>query len=145
MPKQASEPLYNHQARPIISRQIGVDVAGTTGCRNVTFRSNRVLPASLPPPVPRDPDEFFPVPMDININININMDIADGDASTNEGPTPIHALPGIEVVAKERAKWYENSVRRLNFFFSLYAFLTRWNRMCLLPLGSFIEMNILTS
>ena len=112
MPKEPSEPLYNHQACSIISRRIGVDVAGTTGRRNVTYMSSHVLPGSLPP-VPRDPDEFFPVPMDIDID----MDLATGDTSTNEGSTPIPALPGIEVVAKEGAKRYENSVRRLNFSF----------------------------
>jgi hypothetical protein len=63
--------------------------------------------------VPRDPDEFFPVPL----NIDIDMDMATGDTSTNEGSTPIPALPGIKVVAKEGAKRYENSVRRLNFPF----------------------------
>lgn len=115
MPKEPSEPLYNHQARSTISHRIGVDVAGTTGRRNVTFTSSRVLPASLPP-VSRDPDEFFPVPMDIDMDID--MDVANGDNTrANEGPTPIPALPGIEVVAKERAKRYENSVRRLNFSF----------------------------
>ena len=119
MPKEPSEPLYNHQARPIISRRIGVDIAGTTGRRNVTYTSSHVLPGSLPS-VLRDPDEFFPVPMDMDIDID--MDMATGDTSTNEGSTPIPALPGIEVVAKEGAKWYENSVHRLNFSFCCMPF-----------------------
>ena len=107
MSKEPSEPLYNHQACSIISRQIRVDVAGTTGHRNVTYTSSHVLPGSLPP-VPRDLDEFFPVSMDINMDIDI--DIATGDTSTNKGPTTIPALPGIEVVVKEGAKQYKNSV-----------------------------------
>ena len=44
MPKEPSEPLYNHQACSIISCRIGVDVAGTIGCRNVTYTSSHVLP-----------------------------------------------------------------------------------------------------
>jgi hypothetical protein len=119
MPKEPSEPLYNHRARPIASRQIGVNVAGTTGRRNVTFTSNLIRPTSLTPVVPRDPDEFFPIPMDIDNNMDI--DAPDEDASGSKGLASIPALPGIQVVAKESAKRYENSVRHFSLVL-LHAF-----------------------
>jgi len=104
MPKQPTESLYVHKARPIVSCQIAVDVAGTTGRRNVSLLSNSIQPASLPPPVPRDPDNFFPMPMDIDVHLDAT------EEGVSQEPRAIPALPGINVVPKEKAKWYENSV-----------------------------------
>ena len=73
------------------------------GQRNVSFISNLVAPTSLPPPIPRDPNEFFPMLMDIDMD---NM-----DGRTDSESAAIPELPGIHVIGKERAKRYTNSVR----------------------------------
>jgi hypothetical protein len=106
MPKQPTEPLYNHKARPFVSRQINVDVAGTTGHRNVSLTSNLIAPTSLPLPVLREPDELFPVPMDVDDDLGA----VEGEGDSSETATAVPALPGVHVVPKERAKRYENSV-----------------------------------
>ena len=72
------------------------------------FTSNLISPASLPSN-PTAPDEFFPLPMDVDIDIDIDIDTGDVDGRSND-ETP--ALPGIRVVAIEKAKRYENSVRQ---------------------------------
>jgi hypothetical protein len=108
MPKQPTEPLYAHKGRATISRHISIDVAGTTGRRNVSFTSNSILPASLPRPMSRDPNEFFPMPMDIDTD----NDTGDIDGSSSNADDSLPALPGIRVVGKERAKRYTNSVRQ---------------------------------
>jgi hypothetical protein len=119
MPKEPSEPLYNHKARPIASCQIRVNVAGTTGRQNVTFTSNLIRPTSLTPVVLRDPDNFFPIPMDMDNNMDINAH--DEDASGSRGLASIPALPGIQVVTKESAKRYKNSVHHFSLV-PLHAF-----------------------
>jgi len=108
MPKEPSESFYIHRAQPTVSRQIAVDIAGTMGQRNVSFISNLVAPTSLPPPIPRDPNEFFPMPMDID-DVDIDMDNMDGRTDSESAAIP--ELPGIHVIGKERAKRYTNSVR----------------------------------
>jgi hypothetical protein len=107
MPKEPTESLYIHKARPTISCQIAINVAGTTGRCNVSLMSNLVRPANLPLTVPRDPNEFFPIPMDMDMEVDVgDMD----DMSSNESPMVLE-LPGICVVGIERAKHYINSVR----------------------------------
>jgi hypothetical protein len=107
MPKQPTESFYIHRARPTVSRQIAVDVAGTTGRRNVSFTSNLIRPTSLPLPAPRDPNEFFPMPMDVDMEV----DAGEMDEMSSNGSPTVPELPGIRVVGIERAKRYINSVR----------------------------------
>jgi hypothetical protein len=107
MPKTPSEPLYNHKARPTFARQISVSVAGTTGRRNVSITSNLVPTISLPSPPPRN-EEWYPMPMEVDMDVDDNGDV--GNRSTNSQPEAVEALPGINVVPKQKAKRYENSV-----------------------------------
>jgi hypothetical protein len=106
MPKEPKESLYIHKARPTISRQIAINVAGTTGRRNVSLTSNLVQPAYLPPPVWRDSNEFCPIPMDVDVEV----DAGDMDETSSNGSPTVPELPGIRVVGIERAKRYINSV-----------------------------------
>jgi hypothetical protein len=110
MPKDIS--LYNHSACPVVSRQISTSSGSTSsGRRHVTYSTNHIhVPQAGPSTVPHD---------DIDID---DCHDHDDHAQVNDPAPPtevrgrITELPGIQVVAKPRAKRYHNSVRRIQIY-----------------------------
>ena len=105
MPKVPS--LYHHSARPAVSRQISSSSGSTTsGRRHVTYSTNQIgVPdagISTSTSAPDDDSMIIDDPVDDGL-------INDAQLSTElQGQIP--GIPGIHVVAKSRAKRYQNSV-----------------------------------
>jgi hypothetical protein len=104
MPKVLT--LYNHSARPTVSRQISTSSGSTsTGRRHITFDTNRIDVPEAGSSTHTAHDDW------INIDGHHDHDIQVNDLQpSTELRGEIKDLPGIQVVAKPRAKRYQNSV-----------------------------------
>jgi hypothetical protein len=109
MPKVPS--LYNHSARPVVSRQISSSSGSTTsGRRHVTYSTNQIgvpdagISTSTSTSTSAPDDDGMIIDDPVN-----DCPINDTQPSTElQGQIP--GIPGIRVVAKSRAKRYQNSV-----------------------------------
>lgn len=96
--------FYTH--RPVVARSVTISADG----RRVTTTNNffrGASSASVLPQVTHDAPVFEHVPMDLD-DPDTQPDIPDGTRECVAG------LPSVQVVAKMRAKRYENSVQIFN-------------------------------
>src|ERR1700692_4256213 len=107
MPKAYSSALYNHSARPTLSRQITStsSTSGSSVCRYVNYHCNSIELVRTGPSTESQ-----------DANNNNDMDIDEGDNPVDDY-TPsteirgqIKELPGIQIVAKPQVKRYQNLV-----------------------------------
>lgn len=114
MPKDTSK-LYNHSERHSLNHQISTSSGSTlTGHHHVVYSSTSINVPHLPSPHPGD--------MDIDYNPIDNEPIV--DEAFPQIQTAIPELPGLTIIAKARAKRYDNSVTlSLMFILTLTTFI----------------------
>ena len=106
MPKDTS--LFNFSARRTISHPISISMGSTSsGRRHLTYGYNRLSVPPVAGPIDNDQlDDHNDQLDDVEDQFDDNVD----DQPSTELRGAIPELPGIEVVAKPRAKRYQNSV-----------------------------------
>jgi hypothetical protein len=99
MPKEPSV-LYNHNARNAIARQLNLST-NPSGHSSYSYTSSEVRLAPVVPEV-RPEDEYY-----LDANMDIDEDHAIGEDVREQ---VVEVMPGVNVVTKPKAKWYDNSV-----------------------------------
>jgi hypothetical protein len=106
MPKEPT-PLYNHNARKAIARQLNL-TSNASGRSSYSYTSSQVEVN----PVTREghgEHEYYPVDSNMH-DIDEDRIIEDQDIDMDGENRVIEVMPGIHVIAKPKAKRYENSV-----------------------------------
>lgn len=122
MPKAPSA-LYNHNARAATARQLNIS-SNASGRTTLSFPSSQV-PLEPTAPEVRSENDYFT----IDPSMDIDEDYIPNDPSVTDEPRVIEVMPGIRVLAKQKAKRYENSVRNLCFPNLLFIVCSNFHRM----------------